>query len=171
MDVHKNFIDGAMGQRRCGDERTSTRRTSPTSWGLYAQGGKEDVEAAVAAAERALPGWSESTPQLRFDVLDATGSEILARKAEIGRLLAREEGKTLPEGVAEVTRAGYIFKYFAGEALRTAGEHIASVRPGVTSTSCANRSVWSGSSPPGIFPSRFPRGRSLPRSPSATPSC
>ena len=34
------------------------------------------------------------------------------------RLLAREEGKTLPEGIGEATRAGQIFKFFAGEALR-----------------------------------------------------
>ena len=59
------------------------------------------------------------------------GSELLARKEELGELLAREEGKTLPEAIAEVARAGNIFKFFAGEALRIAGETMASVRPGV----------------------------------------
>ena len=48
-----------------------------------------------------------------------------------GRLLSREEGKTLPEGIGEVARAGQIFKFFGGEALRLAGEKIPSVRPGV----------------------------------------
>ncbi len=131
MEVHRNFVDGQWASGAAARENINPSDIADIV-GLYTQGGKEDVEAAVAAAERALPGWSESTPQLRFDVLDATGSELLVRKAEIGRLLAREEGKTLSESVAEVTRAGYIFKYFAGEALRTAGEHIASVRPGVT---------------------------------------
>ena len=60
-----------------------------------------------------------------------SGNEILARKDELGRLLSREEGKTLPEGIGEAARAGMIFKFFAGEALRLAGEKIASVRPGV----------------------------------------
>jgi aldehyde dehydrogenase (NAD+) len=46
-------------------------------------------------------------------------------------LLSREEGKTLPEGIGEVTRAGNIFKFFAGEALRVGGEHINSVRAGI----------------------------------------
>ncbi len=64
-------------------------------------------------------------------MLDKVGSDILARKDEIGRLLSREEGKTLPEGVAETVRAGHIFKFFAGEVLRQAGEKIPSVRPGV----------------------------------------
>jgi acyl-CoA reductase-like NAD-dependent aldehyde dehydrogenase len=58
-------------------------------------------------------------------VLDAVGSEILARKDEIGRLLSREEGKTLPEGIGETVRAGMIFKFFAGEALRCGGEVMA----------------------------------------------
>ncbi|MBU0839412.1 MAG: aldehyde dehydrogenase family protein, partial [Gammaproteobacteria bacterium] len=57
--------------------------------------------------------------------------EILARREELGTLLAREEGKTLPEAIGEVARAGNIFKYFAGECLRQAGETLQSVRPGV----------------------------------------
>ena len=52
----------------------------------------------------------------------AAGAEILARRQEFGDLLAREEGKTLPEAVGEVVRAGNIFKFFAGEALRSGGD-------------------------------------------------
>src|SRR5213078_5152908 len=69
--------------------------------------------------------------QERANILDKVGSDILARKDEIGRLLSREEGKTLPEGVGETVRAGHIFKFFAGEALRLSGEKLPSVRPGV----------------------------------------
>ncbi|TMH84540.1 MAG: aldehyde dehydrogenase family protein, partial [Betaproteobacteria bacterium] len=54
------------------------------------------------------------------------------RRAELGELLAREEGKTLPEATGEAARAGQIFKFFAGEALRAAGEIIPSVRPGMS---------------------------------------
>ena len=63
--------------------------------------------------------------------LDFVGSEILARKDELGALLSREERKTLPEGIGEVARAGQIFKFFAGEALRIPGEKLASVRPDI----------------------------------------
>jgi acyl-CoA reductase-like NAD-dependent aldehyde dehydrogenase len=99
--------------------------------GEYAQADAAQAREAIAAAEQAFPAWSLSTPQQRFDILDAAGSEILARKAELGDLLAREEGKTLPEAIGEVARAGAIFKFFAGEALRTGGDVIPSVRPGV----------------------------------------
>lgn len=99
--------------------------------GHAALGEANDIDAAIAAAHDAAPGWAASTPQQRFDVLDFIGGEILARKEELGRLLSREEGKTLAEGIGEAARAGQIFKFFAGEALRQRGEHLASVRPGI----------------------------------------
>lgn len=86
---------------------------------------------AVEAASAAQPGWAATTPQQRANILDFVGSEILARKEELGRLLALEEGKSLPESIGEAARAGQIFKFFAGEALRIPGERLASTRPGV----------------------------------------
>src|SRR2546421_5664408 len=97
----------------------------------FAAGDAALVERAVSAAREAFRSWSISTPQQRFDALDLVGTEILARRAELGELLAREEGKTLAEGVGEVARAGQIFKFFAGESLRSGGEIVPSVRPGV----------------------------------------
>jgi alpha-ketoglutaric semialdehyde dehydrogenase len=99
--------------------------------GEFARGTAKDVEVAIAAAKAAFPKWSHSTPQERFDILDRAGTEILARKEELGRLLSREQGKPLADGIGEAGRAGAIFKYFAGEALRLSGETLASVRPNV----------------------------------------
>ena len=99
--------------------------------GEYAQADAAQTLAAIAAARQAFPAWSTGSIQQRFDILDKAGTEILARKDELGALLSREEGKTLPEGVGEAARAGYIFKFFAGETLRLAGERVPSVRPGV----------------------------------------
>lgn len=97
----------------------------------FQEGGAVEVDAAVTAARAAFPAWSESSPEVRSDLLDRIGTLIIARKDEIGHLLAREEGKTLPEGIGETVRAGRIFKYFAGEALRRHGRNLDSVRPGV----------------------------------------
>ncbi len=99
--------------------------------GVYASADKALALQAIAAAKAAFPTWAASTPQQRFDLLDAAGDEILRRKQELGELLAREEGKTLAEGVGEAARAGQIFKFFAGEAVRTGGERLPSIRPGV----------------------------------------
>ncbi|HEY0600325.1 aldehyde dehydrogenase family protein [Brevundimonas sp.] len=94
-------------------------------------GGVEEVDAAVAAARAAFPAWSEASPEVRSDILDRAGTLVMERREQLGRLLSREEGKTLPEGIGETVRAGRILKYFAGEALRLHGQNLASVRPGV----------------------------------------
>jgi acyl-CoA reductase-like NAD-dependent aldehyde dehydrogenase len=97
----------------------------------YAQADANHAEQAIAAAAAAAPAWGLSNPQARADALDKIGTEILARKEELGKLLSREEGKTLPEGIGEAGRAGQIFKFFAQEALRIRGDKLASVRPGL----------------------------------------
>ncbi len=99
--------------------------------GEFARADAAQAESAIRAAADAREAWAHSTPQRRAEVLDFIGSEVLARKDELGALLAREEGKTLPEAIGEAARAGQIFKFFAGEALRIPGEKLASVRPGV----------------------------------------
>jgi alpha-ketoglutaric semialdehyde dehydrogenase len=99
--------------------------------GEFAVATPADVHAAIAAARRAFASWSLTNPQVRFDILDKAGTEILARKEELGRMLARENGKPLAEGIGEAGRAGAIVKFFAGEALRNAGEKFDSTRPGV----------------------------------------
>ncbi len=99
--------------------------------GEYAQADAAGTNHAVSAAAAAFGPWSVSSIQDRANILDKAGSDILARRDEIGRLLAREEGKTLPEAIGEAARAGHIFKFFAGEALRLSGEKLPSVRPGV----------------------------------------
>ena len=99
--------------------------------GDFAQADVAQAREAIAAARAAFPAWSRSTPQQRFDLLDRAGTLIHERRAQLGELLAREEGKTLAEGIGEATRAGQIFKFFAGEALRPGGEMMPSVRPGV----------------------------------------
>jgi len=128
--VNRHYI---AGQWRDSAETTINVNPSDTSdaIGHYAQASAALATEAVAAAHAAAPEWARSTPQQRADALDKIGTEILARRQDLGRLLSREEGKTLPEGIGEVTRAGNIFKYFAGEALRLGGDKLASVRPGV----------------------------------------
>jgi len=100
--------------------------------GEYDRADIGQVKSAIEAARAAFPAWAASPIQQRADLLERVGVEILARKQELGDLLAREEGKTLPEAVGEVTRAAMIFKFFAGEALRPLGEIGPSVRPGIS---------------------------------------
>jgi aldehyde dehydrogenase (NAD+) len=99
--------------------------------GEFAAGDAAQVDAAVDAALEAAPAWAATTPADRFTALETVGIELTERAAELGTQLSREEGKPKPEGIAEVLRAAWILKFFAGEALRIGGEHVRSVRPGV----------------------------------------
>ncbi|MDP3671040.1 MAG: aldehyde dehydrogenase family protein [Telluria sp.] len=124
------YINGAWVD---GEGATTTRSPSDRSEVIdeYASAGAGEAEQAIAAAHAASHRWGLSGVQQRADALDAIGSEIVARKMELGTLLAREEGKTLPEAIGEAARAGAIFKFFAQEALRIPGARLASVRPNV----------------------------------------
>lgn len=129
MALHANLIDGTWTE----GEAVPNINPSDTGdvVGEYARASAADAQAAIAAAKAAFPKWSRSGPLERHGVLRKAADEILARRDELGRLLSREEGKTLPEGIGEVVRAGQIFDFFAGEALRLSGEMLPSVRPGV----------------------------------------
>ena len=99
--------------------------------GEFPRGSAEIVDQAVAAARAAQPGWNALSIQRRHDILFRAGDLLLARKDEIGRILSREEGKTLAEGIGETVRAGQLFQFFAGELLRLTGDSIRSLRDNV----------------------------------------
>ena len=130
MDVLENLIGGAWVGGIEAAQNVNPSNTEDVI-GEYARGDAASVDAAVEAAQAALPGWAFASPQVRHDLLDKVGADLMTRREDLGRLLSREEGKTLAEGIGEATRAAQIFKYFAGEALRLGGEAIASVRPGI----------------------------------------
>ncbi|WP_419901210.1 aldehyde dehydrogenase family protein [Kiloniella sp.] len=128
--MKQNYINGQFVEGVTARDNINPSDTAEIV-GVYTQANAQQTREAINVADKASGGWAQSTPQQRFDVLDCIGTELLARKAELGELLAREEGKTLAEGIGETARAGQIFKFFAGEALRLSGDKLASVRPGV----------------------------------------
>jgi aldehyde dehydrogenase (NAD+) len=129
MTIHQNLIAGEW----VGTDAVRNINPSNTNdvVGEYARASVEDTKAAIAAAKAAFPAWSRSGILERHAILRKAADEISARKDELGRLLSREEGKTLAEGIGETVRAGQIFDFFAGECLRLAGEVLPSVRPNI----------------------------------------
>ncbi|MCK8778538.1 aldehyde dehydrogenase family protein [Rhizobium sp. NTR19] len=129
MTIYQNLIAGEW----VGTDASKNISPSDTNdvVGMYAQGSAEDAKQAIAAAKAAFPAWSRSGILERHAILKKTSDEILARKDELGALLAREEGKILPEATGEVIRAAQIFDFFAGETLRLTGEVVPSARPNI----------------------------------------
>lgn len=129
MREYQNFIDGQW----IGEEFSQNINPSNTGdvVGAYAIGTAQDTKLAIEAANNAFPAWARMEPLDRHGILSRAAVELFTRREELGRLLSREEGKTLVEGIGEVTRASQIFEFFAGECLRQTGETVQSVRPGV----------------------------------------
>lgn len=129
-DMHKNFIAGEWLDAGDVSDNINPADTSDVI-GQFARADSAQVDRAVTAASDALPAWADASPQVRADLLETVAQKILVAKDDIGRMLAREEGKTLAEAVGETVRAAQIFRFFAGEAIRVTGDAIASVRPDV----------------------------------------
>ncbi|USG62017.1 aldehyde dehydrogenase family protein [Sneathiella marina] len=130
MTKHDNLIGGEWVSS--GDYHANINPSDVTDViGEYSYGDASSVDKAVDAARSALRAWRNTTPQARHDLLDAVGNKIANRSQEIGRLLSREEGKTLAEGIGETMRAAQVFKFFAGECLRQIGDGQPSVRPDI----------------------------------------
>ena len=161
MSQHLNYIGGewVAGKTVIHDVNPSDLNDEV---GQYAAADAAQTVEAVAAAKTAFAQWSVATPQQRFDCLDAIGTEILARRDELGRLLSREEGKPLADGIGEAARAGYIFKFFAGEALRVEGNVVASVRAGVDVTVTREPLGVVGLITPWNFPAAIPAWKIAP---------
>ncbi|MCA2224945.1 aldehyde dehydrogenase family protein [Nonomuraea aurantiaca] len=129
MDI-LNLVDGRWIEGS-GAEFADTNPARPDE--IVARGraaGPEQVEQAIRAARDAAPGWRATPHHERAAVLTAAAALIEESAEEWGRELSREEGKTLPEGVAEVRGAARILRYYAAEADRESGEIYASPRRG-----------------------------------------
>ena len=161
MARHRNYINGEWI-----DGLETTVNVNPSDLddtiGEYAEADARQVEDAIAAAKAAALGWSRTTPQHRADVLNAIGTAILASKDTLGRLLSREEGKPLADGIGEVTRAAQIFLFYAGEALRREGLFIDSIRPDVEVTVSRDPIGVVGLITPWNFPIAIPAWKMAP---------
>jgi len=93
-----------------------------------AAAGPEAVDAAVAAARAALPGWAATPPLERAAALRRFAAAMDVAAADLAELVHLEMGKPLGEARAEVDRACEVAHHFAGEAERLWVQHL----PGAT---------------------------------------
>jgi aldehyde dehydrogenase (NAD+) len=130
MSVKNNLING---QWTAGASTIPNINPSNTNdiIGEFAQASSDQVEFAVASAKAAQPAWARTPLEAKQAALMKIGNALMERCDELGRLLAREEGKPFAEGRGEVYRAGQFFTYYAAEVLRQGGENFDSVREGV----------------------------------------
>jgi succinate-semialdehyde dehydrogenase/glutarate-semialdehyde dehydrogenase len=87
-------------------------------------GGREDVDAAVGAAERASGGWVARGPRERGKILSHAAEAIRAGHQDLARTLTREQGKPLSEAVDEVRGAANVLEFYASVAGCLSGDFI-----------------------------------------------
>jgi aldehyde dehydrogenase (NAD+) len=90
---------------------------------------EEDVNRAVAAAREAYDRWRLTPAPRRGEILYRAGEILKTRKAELGKLVTREMGKVLPEGLGDVQEAIDMAYFMAGEGRRLQGETVPSELP------------------------------------------
>ncbi|WP_285886315.1 aldehyde dehydrogenase [Cytobacillus firmus] len=111
----QHFINGQFVESK--NQRTFENINPATEevLGTVSEGGKEDVDYAVAAARRALKGpWKNTTLQERSKILRRIGDLILERQEELAHLESLDTGK--PFGLAnsiDIPRAAYNFHFYA----------------------------------------------------------
>ena len=88
--------------------------------------GRAETEAAIAAAEAALPAWRARTARDRAAILRRWYELIGAATEDLALILSREQGKPLAEARGEIGYAASFIEWFAEEAKRVYGETIPS---------------------------------------------
>jgi succinate-semialdehyde dehydrogenase len=91
--------------------------------------GAEAAEAAIAAAQSALPAWRAMAPRARADVLMAWRARILEQIESLALLVTLEQGKPLADARSEIEYGAEFLRWFAEEANRAYGEVIPSHLP------------------------------------------
>ena len=88
--------------------------------------GAEEVRQAIAAAQRALGGWSRLTARDRAAILKRWHGLVLDNLDDLAVLMTAEQGKPLAEARGEIQYAASFIEWFAEEAKRAYGEIIPS---------------------------------------------
>jgi aldehyde dehydrogenase (NAD+) len=126
----RNYIRGEWVSIRQGRElevRNPADQDEVVGKGFLAA--TREAEAAIAAASEALPGWSRMPAPKRGEIVERAADLLRAEQDQMGRLLTREEGKTLAEAKGEIYRAYNVLNYTAGQSRRMGGITIPSELP------------------------------------------
>jgi aldehyde dehydrogenase (NAD+) len=127
MTKISNFIDGQWVSPSTGEYAGSCNPAHISDVITnYPLSGKEDVDRAVAAAARAYPAWRRMPAPRRGEILFRAGELLLRHKQEFGKIVTREMGKVLAEGLGDIQEAIDMAFYMAGEGRRMVGETVPS---------------------------------------------
>ncbi|HEY0260126.1 MAG TPA: CoA-acylating methylmalonate-semialdehyde dehydrogenase [Lacisediminihabitans sp.] len=131
MDIVDHWLSGAPFE----GESTRTAPVYDPALGLVARevrlASAVDVDAAVAAASAAFPGWAETSLAKRQSVIFAFRELLNARKQELAEILTAEHGKVLSDALGEIARGLEVVEFATGMPHLLKGEYSENVSTGV----------------------------------------
>jgi 1-pyrroline-5-carboxylate dehydrogenase len=110
---HQNFIDGRWVDGSAGTFEARSPIDRDLVVGTFAKGDRSDVQAAIAAARRAAPGWRHTSWADRLTILRRAAEFISERQMRYGADMAFEVGKNRIEALGEVEEAADLIRYYA----------------------------------------------------------
>ncbi len=117
------FIGGKWVSSVGGQRLASTCPATGDHLAYFADAGREDVDLAVKAAQKAFPEWSKTTAKERAQILNKIADIIDANQEELALIESCDNGKPLRETLAiDVPYASRHFRYFAGVILAEEGQ-------------------------------------------------
>ncbi len=161
MTAARDYIDGQWFDPEDG----GIERFDPATGemiGLAPRSGKAEIDAAVDAAKRAFPAWSDTPAPKRAEVLFRAAQIMEQRKTELGRLVTREMGKVKIEALGDVQEAVDMAYYIAGEGRRLFGHTTPSELPNKICMTLREPIGVCGLITPWNFPVAIPSWKSLP---------
>ncbi|MGE3912980.1 MAG: aldehyde dehydrogenase [Chloroflexota bacterium] len=132
MDELLNYINGEWRRGTGGDPRPNRNPARASQVLNQAQAGSPaDAVAAIDAAERAFKSWRDTPAPERGKIVQKAAQILEGRRQELARALTQEEGKVLPEALAEVDRGLANMQFSASEGTRMHGQTIPSTQRNV----------------------------------------
>jgi len=129
METYKILIDGKWVKSDSGETFESINPSNEEVIGKFQKGNREDVKAAIDAAEDAFEKWSSYPAPRRGETLFKFYQLLKRDKEKLGKLVTQEMGKVLTEGLGDVQEAIDITAYMAGEGRRLFGHTTPSELP------------------------------------------
>ena len=133
MAVFKQYINGKAVAAKSGKTLSVEDPSTRAKIATVPHSGKEDINAAVAAARAAFPSWSSTTPGERSLALLKLADALESQKRKFVVAESQNAGKPISAVGVEVDAVVDNLRYFAGAARNMEGKAVAEYLPGRTS--------------------------------------
>ena len=118
------YINGQWKEARSGATIAVTNPANGSVLGTVPDMGREEIAAAIGAADAALPQWRDKTAAERSFLLRRWFDLIMACQADLAAIMTAEQGKPLTESAGEIAYAASFIEWFAEEGKRAYGDTI-----------------------------------------------